>query len=58
MTRLTNETIFEHLGIDQVINGCGIYTDLGGSMLSPDVWNAMTNRHAQKLANKPQNILP
>ncbi|MEA2781071.1 MAG: D-glucosaminate-6-phosphate ammonia-lyase [Rhodospirillaceae bacterium] len=39
-------TIFRHFGVAPVINGCGIYTDLGGSRLSPRVWAAMeeTNR--------------
>jgi L-seryl-tRNA(Ser) seleniumtransferase len=29
------------LGVRPVINACGIYTDLGGSRLSPTVWQAM-----------------
>jgi D-glucosaminate-6-phosphate ammonia-lyase len=29
------------LGVKPVINACGIYTDLGGSRLSPGVWAAM-----------------
>ncbi len=33
--------IFERLGTKPVINACGIYTDLGGSVLSPGVWGAM-----------------
>ena len=35
-------SIFEQLGVPPVINACGIYTDLGGSRLSPAVWAAMT----------------
>lgn len=40
-------TIFERLDVEPVINACGIYTDLGGSRLSPAVWAAMTasNEH-------------
>jgi D-glucosaminate-6-phosphate ammonia-lyase len=38
---LLKETIFEQLGVKPVINACGIYTDLGGSILSPRVWSAM-----------------
>ena len=34
-------SIFAHLGVTPVINACGIYTDLGGSRLSPRVWAAM-----------------
>jgi L-seryl-tRNA(Ser) seleniumtransferase len=39
--------IFAKLGVRPVINACGIYTDLGGSRLSPAVWAAMEemNRH-------------
>jgi L-seryl-tRNA(Ser) seleniumtransferase len=33
--------VFRHFGVMPVINGCGIYTDLGGSRLSPRVWAAM-----------------
>jgi D-glucosaminate-6-phosphate ammonia-lyase len=35
------DSIFEHLGVRPVINGRGIYTDLGGCRLSPRVWHAM-----------------
>src|SRR3954447_10756119 len=28
------------LGVRRVVNACGIYTDLGGSVLSPAVWEA------------------
>ena len=34
-------TIFEHLGVPPTINASGIYTDLGGSRLSPTIWAAM-----------------
>ncbi len=34
-------TSLERLGARPVINACGIYTDLGGSRLSPTVWAAM-----------------
>jgi L-seryl-tRNA(Ser) seleniumtransferase len=32
---------FTALGVKPLINACGIYTDLGGSVLSPRVWAAM-----------------
>src|SRR5215212_8015200 len=35
------QTIFERLGVRPVINASGIYTDLGGSRLSPSIWTAM-----------------
>lgn len=35
------DTIFDALGSRPVINARGIYTDLGGSRLSPRVWAAM-----------------
>jgi L-seryl-tRNA(Ser) seleniumtransferase len=34
-------TIFDHLGVPPVINASGIYTDLGGSRMSPAIWAAM-----------------
>jgi D-glucosaminate-6-phosphate ammonia-lyase len=36
-----SSSIFHQLGVRPVINACGIYTDLGGSVLSPRVWAAM-----------------
>jgi L-seryl-tRNA(Ser) seleniumtransferase len=41
----------EGIGVHPVINACGIYTDFGGSRLSPSVWEAMTalNRHFVRL---------
>jgi L-seryl-tRNA(Ser) seleniumtransferase len=45
--------IFERLGTRPVINACGIYTDLGGSRLSPLVLTAMveSNRHFVPMAD-------
>jgi L-seryl-tRNA(Ser) seleniumtransferase len=41
------QSVFARLGTPPVINACGIYTDLGGSRLSPSVWAAMgeANEH-------------
>src|SRR5262245_11586160 len=36
-------SIFDRLGVRPVVNACGVYTDLGGSVLSPGVWAAMTD---------------
>jgi len=33
--------VFDKFRVRPVINACGIYTDLGGSVLSPRVWQAM-----------------
>ena len=41
MSKGSNQTVFERLGVTPVINACGVYTDLGGSMLSPEVFEAM-----------------
>jgi D-glucosaminate-6-phosphate ammonia-lyase len=40
-TSLPASSVFEDLGVRPVINCCGIYTDLGGSVLSPSVWSAV-----------------
>ena len=32
---------FQKFGVKPVINACGIYTDLGGTVFSPRVWQAM-----------------
>ena len=34
--------ILAGIGVPPVINACGIYTDFGGSRLSPSVWDAMS----------------
>ncbi len=41
MTAPKATSLFHRLGTRPVINACGIYTDLGGSRLSPGVWKAM-----------------
>ena len=41
VVNLRQESLFDRLGIKPVINACGIYTDLGGSRLSPAVWAGM-----------------
>lgn len=35
-------SVYDRLGIVPVINGCGIYTDLGGAALSDSVWRDLT----------------
>ena len=35
-------SIFDRLGVKPVINASGIYTDLGGSKLSPQLWADLT----------------
>jgi len=39
--RQLNQHMFCSLGCRPVVNACGVYTDLGGSILSPRVWQAM-----------------
>lgn len=41
MLKKKEQSIFDHLGVKPVINCCGVYTDFGGSRLSPTVWAAM-----------------
>ncbi len=41
MTTPSRDSLFHRLGTKPVINASGIYTDLGGSRLSPGVWRAM-----------------
>jgi D-glucosaminate-6-phosphate ammonia-lyase len=38
--------VYEALGVRRVVNACGIYTDLGGSVLSPSVWAAAAAANA------------
>jgi D-glucosaminate-6-phosphate ammonia-lyase len=39
-------SIYSSLGVRRVINACGIYTDLGGSRMSADVWAAASEANA------------
>jgi D-glucosaminate-6-phosphate ammonia-lyase len=39
-TAMNGYDLFQHLGLSPVINAAGIYTDLGGSRLSPKAWAA------------------
>src|ERR1044072_8424338 len=38
--------VYEALGVRRVVNACGIYTDLGGSVLSPGVWAAAASANS------------
>ena len=40
-TAVRPASTFEQFGVKPVINACGIYTDLGGTVFSPSVWQAM-----------------
>ena len=44
-------TIYEQVGTRPVVNAKGIYTDLGGAIVSPGVWSAMkeANEHAVEM---------
>lgn len=37
-----DQGVLAGIGVPPVINACGIYTDFGGSRLSPSVWEAMS----------------
>ena len=39
-------SLYASLGVRRVVNACGIYTDLGGSRLSPAVWAAAEEANA------------
>jgi D-glucosaminate-6-phosphate ammonia-lyase len=39
-TPMNGYDLFQHIGVSPVINASGIYTDLGGSRLSPRAWAA------------------
>jgi D-glucosaminate-6-phosphate ammonia-lyase len=43
-------TSYSSLGVRRVLNACGIYTDLGGSSLSPAVWAAAGEANATWVA--------
>lgn len=49
----TNENVFERLGAVPVINGMGFYTKLGGAIISPTVWRAMTAANEQAVEMGP-----
>ena len=53
MTATQEGSLLRRLGVKPVINACGIYTDLGGSRLSPGVWAAMeeVNRNFVRLTD-------
>jgi D-glucosaminate-6-phosphate ammonia-lyase len=42
MTPDTAQTVLHRLGAKPAINAMGVYTSLGGSIISPTVWQAMT----------------
>ena len=43
--------MYSTLGVRRVVNACGIYTDLGGSVLSPSVWAAAAARRTRSWAS-------
>jgi D-glucosaminate-6-phosphate ammonia-lyase len=54
-TSLTDGSLpaYERLGVSPVINACGIYTEFGGSCLSPTVWEAASEVNA-RFASMPE----
>src|SRR5260370_1435734 len=53
LPKTADNSVLRRLGGKPVINACGIYTDLGGSRLSPGVWAAMeeANRNFVRLTD-------
>jgi D-glucosaminate-6-phosphate ammonia-lyase len=53
LPKTADNSVLRQLGVKPVINACGIYTDLGGSRLSPGVWAAMeeANRNFVRLTD-------
>lgn len=43
---MLGDTVYHEMGTKPVVNALGIYTDLGGSRLSPRVWAAMEEANA------------
>jgi D-glucosaminate-6-phosphate ammonia-lyase len=41
-TSATGTTVYDRLGARPVVNCRGVYSELGGAIISPDVWAAMT----------------
>jgi D-glucosaminate-6-phosphate ammonia-lyase len=39
-------SVYDALGVSRVVNACGIYTDLGGSVLAPAAWAAAAEANA------------
>lgn len=46
VTQEAAPSAYSDLGITPVVNACGIYTDLGGSCLSPSVWEAASQANS------------
>jgi L-seryl-tRNA(Ser) seleniumtransferase len=46
-------SVYERLGTRPVINAKGIYTDLGGAIVSPAVWKAMTEANERMVEMTP-----
>jgi D-glucosaminate-6-phosphate ammonia-lyase len=47
MAEASSPSIFARFGIRPVINACGVYTDLGGSRLTPTVLKGMAEMNSQ-----------
>lgn len=50
-----NLTVYDRLGARPVVNCRGVYSELGGAIISPDVWGAMTE--ANELAASMSELL-
>lgn len=41
------ESAYERLGVEPIVNACGIYSEFGGSCLSPSIWEALGDVNRQ-----------
>ena len=48
--------VYQQLGLRRVINGSATLTRLGGSLMPPEVLDAMRDGHALDRSGKPMNI--
>ena len=51
--RSTDGSAYERLGVEPVVNACGIYSEFGGSCLSPTLWEAVGEIN-QRWASMPE----
>src|SRR2546430_11078048 len=56
-TSATGTTVYDRLGARPVVNCRGVYSELGGAIISPDVWAAMTeDRKSTRLNSSHSQI--
>ena len=53
---MSSGSAYERLGVSPVVNACGIYSEYGGSCLSPAVWEAVAEVNA-RYASMPELLM-